>query len=221
MNVLEHLIQVFLSPSPVDDWLPRVDMALVAIASVAAVVWTGGLVSYQLKQYTVARSVGLEIVQASFIGSVFALFMQPVTLRIVVTVFTVYYVSMFLYALFVQYRDVTATRKTHKEIVDKLSDDDVIVLWKTTRRYIFYSLLSMILYVCVIVWPYPKEVAWIASVALYVGLQAIMSHLNTAPDRGSSEASKIGWRTTLMGQLQTLISQVGTILQKLDGNDHE
>lgn len=166
----------------------RQDNALIAIASVSAVAWTGGLVAYQIKRYTVGRAFALDILQASFMGCVFGLFMTPLTLRYVATAFTLFYVYSSVYALLFQYKNIESVRKRLKGEAKTLPDDVVDKIRETGRRYAWLTLASMIAYVAIIVWPYPETLAGVAALLLFAGYQTVVWQLNTAPDKLTLES---------------------------------
>jgi hypothetical protein len=61
--------------------------ALIAIASVAAVIWTGGLITMQLRNGSIALGNGLDFLQNACMGTALALFVVGVPLRAVVLAF--------------------------------------------------------------------------------------------------------------------------------------
>jgi hypothetical protein len=52
----------------------------------------GGLIAWQLKQWTLVRNVALDFAATVFMGALFTLFLHPLSLRYVATFFLVFYV---------------------------------------------------------------------------------------------------------------------------------
>ena len=82
--------------------------ALIAIAGVAVVVWTGGLVALTFRRrFTLRLSNGFEYVQLAYIGPLFALVAHGALLRTVAVIFIFYYgigaIFHFALARFVRY----------------------------------------------------------------------------------------------------------------------
>lgn len=165
------------------DICGKQDNALIAIASVAAVCWTGGLIAYQIKQYTIARLVALDVLQASFFGAVLGLFLTPLEFRYVATFFTVYYTVITLFTLLYVYRDFDSVKRRLLAANINMPDDDVYALRHRQRRYSKITLATMLAYIAAIIWPYPVVIAGVTSMFLFMGYQTVVWQLNNAKDK--------------------------------------
>lgn len=187
------------------------EIALTAIASVAAVVWTGGLIAFQIKQWTTTRGIGLDFATNAFMASLLAIFMRPLTLRYAATFFL--FVYLFNYGL-VWYRNRASNvhgekakwEKARPELGD-LSVDQWKEILSTNRRSSFYGIAMLAPYLFVIAMPYQTVVAWFAALYTFLSYQTILLNLNSAPDAVN--------QMTLRSQTTT-IGLLGVIAKKLD-----
>src|SRR5580704_19009874 len=89
-----QFINWFLNPPPVTI-VPT--EGLVAIASVAVVIWTGGfIVRGWMKSTAVALMAGMNYLQFAFFASILGLLSNALTLRCLAVAFLFYYGSFFL-----------------------------------------------------------------------------------------------------------------------------
>lgn len=152
--------------------------ALIAIASVAAVVWTGGLITMQLKKLSTILGNALDYVQTAFMGACFGLFATGVPLRCAVIVFGLIYTIQSIASL-VQSTWLLRRAKAG-EVVFKHKNG----IWyyterfaKGTRQYAWTTLASMLAYVAVFVWPTQYAMCWFGWGLLYLGMQMILWQL--------------------------------------------
>lgn len=68
----------------------------------------------------------------------------------------------------------------------------------------------MLLYLFVIIWPYPIVIAWFGTILLFLGYQLIIAFLNSAPDKNTATIPTVG----MMGQLNTIIEQLRALIAK-------
>ena len=91
MHFLSAIWQWFLTVQTTGSLVRTQNDALIAIASVSAVVWTGGLIAWQIKAWTLSRNFALDMLQTAFMASIISLVAHPPTFRIVATFFLLYY----------------------------------------------------------------------------------------------------------------------------------
>jgi hypothetical protein len=183
--------------------------ALLAIASVAAIVWTGGLIAFQIKAPSTVNNLALDLLQTSFVGSAFALFLHGETLRAAATVFLVYYVAITVWGLYCSFR-TSLIRRFWKAIPnrDSLSDEVLLAIGRAAAVYYRWTLLSMTAFVAVIIFPHQTAVAWIAGLLLYVGLQLALRSLYFGRDKDNpmsaiaTYAGFVGGNVSLQAFLQ-------------------
>ena len=208
MDCLSAFCHWYNSVATNGDLVRPQDTALFAIASVSAVVWTGGLISWQIKQWNLYIPVSLDLVQTAFMGAIFGLFVHPLTFRYLATGFLVLFTVQSIASLWLN--------RNHNYVKNKfattftLTDERWDAVAKVNRTYATITLCSMILYVMIIVWPYPTVIAWFATIALFVGYQLIIGFMNSTPDKTSAIIPAIG----MMGQLNTIIEQLKALVAK-------
>jgi hypothetical protein len=160
--------------------------ALIAVASVAAVVWTGGLITMQLKKTSVVLMNGLDYLQTAFMGSMLALFASGVWLRVIVLAFGVYYIQLAFQQLILA-RKLWLCHTDGEEIVT-INPDGVPrsvacgPYAKALVQYVFWTLVSILGYVAIFVWPTRFAMSIFTWTILYVGMQMVLIRLYTAID---------------------------------------
>lgn len=154
-----------LNPPPVVD-VPT--NALVSIASVAVVIWTGGFIVRGWMQSTsVALLAGMSYLQYAFFASILALLSNALTLRIAAVIFVFYYGSFF-----VRHSRRLALREPNIELFLPYFD-----AFRVSGSY-FWALIQageLIPLVIVFVWPDPRVVAWSSAIMTFIGYQIILA----------------------------------------------
>lgn len=153
--------------------------ALIAIASVAAVLWTGGLITMQLRKGSIALGNGLDFLQNAFMGTALALFVVGVPLRIVVLAFGIFYTVKSLRELSqgVRLRRIARRQGPRTIVITDLGAAYAEPYGKASVQYSATTLLSMLGYVGVIVWPTQLSVCIFGWLMMYLGLQLILVRL--------------------------------------------
>jgi len=154
-----------LNPPPVVD-VPT--NALVAIASVAVVIWTGGFIVRGWAQSTSAALLaGMSYLQYAFFGSMLALLSNALTLRFISVFFVFYYASFF-----VRHTRRLAQREPNIELflpyVDALRISGKS-FWTVMQAVEFIPL------VLVFIWPDPRVLAWSCAIMTFLGYQIILA----------------------------------------------
>lgn len=155
--------------------------ALLAIASVAAVVWTGGVISIQMNaaRARVKAVLGMEYLQFAFFAPAAALIADPLAMRALATLagLATFYVGAYhLRRGFVSRAFyVSGFRKTH----------DGIDVGKVTRNLLYYGrwTIASVIGFGTIAWrPTQNTVAWTALGMAFLGLIIIVGFLNSDDD---------------------------------------
>jgi len=171
-------------------WLQNEGVALALIASVAAVVWTGGLVAYQLKEYGLTRNFALDAVQNAFMLAIGSTFMQPLTYRYVVSAFFLYYVTQSTLLLY-RNRNTDWVDDKQRAKYPSLTPEQWEQVARDYRNHSRYTLALTAFYVIIIIYPYQIAVAWVATGYLFAGYQTLLWHLNTAKDKRDFEIAQL------------------------------
>jgi len=157
--------------------------ALVAAASVAAVVWTGGLITMQLRNSGIVLIGALDILQNAFMGAILALFVVGVPLRLVVLIVFSFYLIRTTNELAVA---LTLWRKSDHGATDTVLPSGIFptsLLVRTSVRYCVYNYLTLVFYCFVILWPTQKVVSIFAWSALFLGMQMLLTRLYGTDDQ--------------------------------------
>lgn len=153
------------------------DNALIAIASVAAVVWTGGLIIRQLyPQYiTIEIQSGMEYCMFASLASIFGLMLTGWPLGLAAMLFLVLYGHQWIQSLRTLYALNCSPEKAFPEwVADQAKyEQDTF----TSTRLTGWLLVP---YPLVIAFPYQAVVALVSVIVLYFGYQLILAHMNTA-----------------------------------------
>jgi hypothetical protein len=154
-----------LNPPPVVD-VPT--NALVAIASVAVVIWTGGFIVRGWVQSTSAALLaGMSYLQYAFFAAMLALLANALTLRIVAVLFVLLYASFFA-----RHTRRLSAREPNIELflpyVDALRVSGK-AFW-TGMQIIEFIPLAI-----VFIWPDPRVVAWACAIMTFLGYQIILA----------------------------------------------
>jgi hypothetical protein len=152
------------SGQPVD-----LTLALTVLASVAVVVWTGGLVALQLKKADLKTSFAMDLLGICFIGCTLTIIahwsnlLNHHALRFVVTLFALRYLGIYVHGVLV------ASKNNYKPGFDYCING---LRW------------LMPIYAIVIAFPLQDVVAWIGVITLYFGLWNVLQSLrNLPPDK--------------------------------------
>lgn len=187
------------------------ETALFAIAGVAAVLWTGGLIAFQLKQWTISRGVGLDLASNAFMASLFALFMRPLTLRYAATLFFFIFLRQCAWVLYAarpsNVEQQKAKREKARPDLDKLPVERWRLILASNRRWALIELAMLAPYLVVVAMPFQTVVVWFAALYTFLSYQVILLTLNGAPDAVNQ------W--TLRSDATTF-GLLGIIAQKLD-----
>jgi hypothetical protein len=154
-----------LNPAPVTD-VPT--EALVAIASVAVVIWTGGFIVRGWMQSTaVALMAGMNYLQFAFFASILALLANALTLRCLAIAFLFYYGSFF-----VRYANALREREPEVELFLPYLDQ---VRVKGPNFWLTVQAIQLLPIVTTIVWPSPRVLAWACAAMTFLGYQIILA----------------------------------------------
>lgn len=174
MDCLKAVENIVLTAPPTTEYYKE---ALLATASVAAVVWTGGLIVRQLKAPSITIANGLDFVQAAFMGPLVALATNGVPLRLAAIAFLVVYTIVAAYHIREGLLWRKQIRMVNPAIFHAGNAHDAKMYAKQTLAYGTWTLISMIAYIFVIWRPTPLTVFVVSWVMLFVGLQVILGRL--------------------------------------------
>jgi hypothetical protein len=150
--------------------------ALLAIASIAAVLWTGGVIAIQLDPNRArAKAVlAMEYLQFAFFAPAVGLVAEPFVLRAIATILAV--VIFFIGVKHI--RDGVNVR--HWERIMGPAGDRLRlgIIEKNLLYYGRWTVASTIGAVVVAMWPTQTTVAWTALVVGFIGLQLVVRFLN-------------------------------------------
>ena len=162
---MSTLLNWFLNPPPVSA-VPT--DGLMAIASVAVVIWTGGFIVRGWMQTTaVALMAGMNYLQFAFFASILALLSNALTLRCAAVGFLLYYGSFFV-------RHSARLHKREPEVELFLPYLDQVRL-KGTRFWWTVHAIELLPMMITIVWPSPPVLAWCCAVMTFLGYQIILA----------------------------------------------
>jgi len=149
--------------------------ALIAIASVSAVLWTGGLIVRQLTNYMdVQFRAGIEYMGFAFFAPMFALFITGSTLRITAGAFLVFYLIQ-TYKNFQYTKDVQVGKIPPPATVAPA----FVPQWKKNAwAYLWLSLVSDFAILVIVVLPFDQAIAW-TSVLLVLLCQKLRGNKKT------------------------------------------
>jgi hypothetical protein len=155
----------FLNPPPVSN-VPS--DGLMAIASVAVVIWTGGFIVRGWMQSTaVALMAGMNYLQFAFFASILALLSNALTLRCVAVGFLFYYGSFFV-------RHSARLREREPEVELFLPYLDQVRV-KGTRFWLTLQVIELLPIALTILWPAPTVLAWCCAAMTFLGYQIILA----------------------------------------------
>jgi hypothetical protein len=185
-SILERFWQWYTTTFPhTGVWGSDYKDQLVLLGSVAVVIWTGGLIAYQIKKYSINTSIGLDLLQNAFMAPLFVLVESTLWFRYTATLFLLYYVVLHCISLF-RYRTLSSSARTVHNKYPEMDEDHVRRVREDVRNYSFYSLaIVLTLYTSVIINPTHAMVAFLGLPVAYLGLQLILSVLATIPDKQS------------------------------------
>jgi hypothetical protein len=155
----------FLNPPPVTN-VPT--EGLVAIASVAVVIWTGGfIVRGWMKSTAVALMAGMNYLQFAYFASILALLSNALTLRCMAIGFLFYYGSFFVH-------HAARLRKREPEVELFLPYLDQVRV-KGTRFWLTLQVTQLFPMLLTIIWPAPQVLAWCCAAMTFLGYQIILA----------------------------------------------
>jgi hypothetical protein len=155
----------FLNPPPV-DYVPT--EALVAIASVAVVIWTGGfIVRGWMGSTSIALLGGMNYLQFAFFSSIMALLANALTLRCLAIAFLLYYGSFFI-----RYSSILKAREPEIELFLPLVSDVKI---SSARFWPTIQVIELIPLIITFIWPDPRVLAWCCAAMTFFGYQIILA----------------------------------------------
>ena len=160
-----QFINWFLNPPPITI-VPT--EALVAIASVAVVIWTGGfIVRGWMKSTAVALMAGMNYLQFAYFAAVLALLSNAPTLRWMAVGFLFYYGSFFVH-------HSARLRKREPEVELFLPYLDQVRV-KGTQFWLTLQVIQLLPIVITIIWPTPQVLAWSCAAMTFLGYQIILA----------------------------------------------
>lgn len=157
--------------------------ALIAIASVAVVIWTGGFIVRGWMRTTGGLVAGMSFLQFAFFGAILTLLASPLTLRCAALAFFVYYLVFFGY---------------HTKRLREVEGDALPVIpllhVLSGRRDLFWvgmQLIELAPFAIVFVWPESVVVAWVCLAMTFLGYQVMLTFVYgdvLAARKGTSSA---------------------------------
>jgi hypothetical protein len=196
-------------------------VALSAIAGVAVVIWTGGLVSYQLKRYSLERSTGLDLAQTAFMFSLAALFMQPLSLRIALSAFFLFYFVSSLYFVLVKYRNADWVTDKMRKRYPSIDGAGWLNVSRLNRNYSLSILAGLPHFAWGIAYPYQDGIVWIALICVFLSFQVLMYHFNNAEDNDGWLKGIFDLHTMSNESLTTIGLQIVGLSQQLSATSQQ
>jgi hypothetical protein len=186
------------------------DNALVALASVSAVLWAGCLITWQLKAWSPERTASLDFFTIAFLVALLALFLEPLGVRIAMLLLVVSAI-----------RGVRNTKKnlrtpqemkaSAKPQFQSLPDDAWERIAQNNRRYYRAILRTPIYFAVLFFWPYQLATCFVSLIALGVGATAVGAALNATEDKLSPELTLTNnILSNISRQLQEVIERLNT-----------
>jgi hypothetical protein len=216
MNCLVSLWHWYTTVDATGDIARSQETALIAIASVAAVLWTGGLIAFQLKGWSVSLGVGLDFASNAFMAALFALFVWPLTLRYVATFFFFAYVVLNGWVIYknrganVEIQKASYEKK-HPEL-EEASVEDWARFMAQRRRYMTIQLCMLAPYLAVVCEPFQTVVSWFAALYTLASYQMILYAFITGPNAVDPWAMKsstatVAWLVVIAQKLDALLKK--------------
>jgi hypothetical protein len=144
--------------------------ALVAIASVAVVIWTGGFIVRGWMQSTTAGLMaGMNYLQFAFFGAILALLANALTLRCLSVLFFLYYASFFR-------RHLARLRLREPEVALFLPFFDAVRV-TGERFWIALQVVQLVPLLIAFIWPDPRVVAWACAAMTFLGYQILLAFI--------------------------------------------
>ncbi|HEY1680440.1 MAG TPA: hypothetical protein VGF98_02225 [Candidatus Tumulicola sp.] len=178
------------------------DTALIAIASVSALIWASGLILYQLKPWTLWRAATLGFASTAFMAALFALFVTPVVLRYITLSFFILYVGLALLTI-VRFRNRNFARNKARETAKHPNlagyrDDQWRGIFRNQRLHAWVGVLPLTTYPIVFFWPTTTVISWTATVYTFLAYQGILAIFEVVQDASSSSQNQQGAVVTLL-----------------------
>jgi uncharacterized membrane protein len=193
-NWIRNLVQWFMTPAVNAEGYKD---GLIVIASVSAVIWTGGLITMQLKKNSITLMNGLDFLQNAFMGTAIGMFVTGVPLRLVILLFGIFYTQKSLREL---KHGFDLRRLDRQGVITTLVPQGLVWTGPYAKAVIMYSsltLASMVAYLGVFVYPTQFALCIFGWVLTFFGMQFILARLYTddpiqpAQEESISHASKI------------------------------
>jgi len=186
------------------------DNALIALASVAGVVWTGGLVALQLQERSSKQVLSMDYLQTVFMACSLSIFAVGAPLRFAIIVFGGYYTYQAVRNIHiagkcaVRLRAGTPSGYSHMGNVIQ-NDRDVRAL----RWYGIGTLLLIVGYLGVYILPVQLSVCILGFLALYFGMQGILGVLADATTKREKRErqAKYDRVNSIVAQVEELITR--------------
>jgi hypothetical protein len=154
--------------------------ALLATASIAAVLWTGGVIAIQLTPDRArAKAVlGMEYLQFAFFSPAVALVAEPIALRIIATVS-----AAVIFAIGVTHLLRGAKARYLARLAGLAVEESQIgVIVRNLIYYGRWTTASTVGAILIAILPTQTTVAWVALVVGFIGLQSVLRFLNVDED---------------------------------------
>jgi hypothetical protein len=162
---VQTFVAWFLHPPPVAG-VPT--DGLLAIASVAVVIWTGGFIVRGWMQSTsAALMAGMNYLQFAYFGAILALLSNALTLHLIAVGFLLYYGSFFV-------RNAGRLRKRERDVELFLPYFDLVRI-KGFQFWLALSVIQFMPIIATIVWPSAQVLAWLCVAMTFVGYQIILA----------------------------------------------
>lgn len=158
--------------------------SLLALASVAIVAWTGALIALQLRGISIELSGALFLLEYAFISPLVALAFQPQLLRPAATLGSLYFLSIIIQRVLLLIVLHIARRKASAEEMSFLGTEFGSNIMDIVARVVgffplFYVFVCLAASLITCVWPTHYSVAICGIVVLCIGLNFVISALNS------------------------------------------
>lgn len=147
--------------------VPPPTEALVTIASVAVVIWTGGFIVRGWMRTTASLVAGMNYLQFAYFGAILGLLANGLTLRCVSIVFFAYYLIFF--------RRHAERLRQGEEYARPIVPLLHVAVDLGQRFWVAVQLVELVPLVVVFVWPQPRVVAWLCAAMTFFGYQIMLT----------------------------------------------
>jgi hypothetical protein len=159
--------------------------ALFAIASAGAVVWTGGLIAFQIRGIQVELGSALEYLRFAFVAPLVALIASPAVVRTVALIFVLFYIRR-VYVHFKFVDDLIGRFLDYDSVQDHAWHRAMARAWRFAWVVGTTAIATLVACIAVFLYPSHLVVSWSSLLTLVGGLQFISAAVERPPNSTKS-----------------------------------